>query len=74
MVHIRKSSFMECRVILVRIFFRRYEKFDQDIFLEYLKDAHHKFGKIFIVLDKASEHTAKKISIYLKKCRGKIIL
>ena len=37
-------------------FFRQYSTFDQDTFLQYLKELQRKFGKLVLFLDRAAQH------------------
>ena len=46
--------------------FRIYEKFNATTFVEYLKDLHYKYGKIALILDRASVHKSKKVKEFLK--------
>ena len=48
-------------------FFCSYAKFNSPSFLDYLKKAHKKFGKIFVIADKAAQHRSKNIKNYLEK-------
>ena len=45
--------------------FRVYDKFNAVTFVEYLKELHWKYGKIAIMLDRASVHKSKKVKEYL---------
>ncbi len=47
-------------------FFRSYEKFNSISFVDYLKKAQKKFGKIFVIVDRASQHTSNDTKRYLK--------
>ena len=47
-----------------RHFFRTYDKFNKDTVLNYLK-LKKCFGKIAIVMDRASQHTAKIVTKWL---------
>ena len=47
--------------------FRIYDKFNAVTFVEYLKELHWKYGKIALILDKASVHKSKKVKEYLAK-------
>ena len=45
--------------------FRQYDWFDQNTFLDYLKQIHRKFPKCYIFLDKAKQHhRSKKVLQY----------
>lgn len=39
-----------------RQFFRQYEKFNGETFLDYLKKLHKKYGKLYLFMDKAKQH------------------
>ena len=48
--------------------FRQYEWFDENTFLDYLKQVHRKFPKCYLFLDKAKQHyKSKKILEYFDK-------
>ncbi len=47
--------------------FRIYDKFNAVTFVEYLKELHWKYGKIALILDRASVHKSKKVKEYLAK-------
>ena len=49
-----------------RGFFRSYEKFNSVSFIDYLDEACRKFGKIFVIVDRAPQHKSKKTRRYLK--------
>ncbi len=49
--------------------FRVYDKFNSVTFVEYLKELHWKYGKIAIMLDRASVHKSKKVKEYLANNR-----
>ncbi len=49
--------------------FRVYDKFNAVTFVEYLKELHWKYGKIAIILDRASVHKSKKVKEYLANNR-----
>lgn len=49
--------------------FRIYDKFNAVTFVEYLKELHWKYGKIAIMLDRASVHKSKKVKEYLANNR-----
>jgi DDE superfamily endonuclease len=47
--------------------FRQYDKFNGNIFLDYLKKIHVKFQKCYLFMDKASPHyTCKKVIKYFE--------
>jgi len=45
--------------------FRIYKKFNAITFVEYLKEIHYKYGKIALILDRASVHKSKKVKDFL---------
>jgi len=45
--------------------FRIYDKFNAVTFVEYLKEIHYKYGKIALILDRASVHKSKKVKRFL---------
>ena len=45
--------------------FRVYEKFNAVTFVEYLKELNYKYGKIALMLDRASVHKSKKVKEFL---------
>ncbi len=47
-------------------FFRSCEKFNSISFVDYLKKAQKKFGKIFVIVERASQHTSNDTKRYLK--------
>ncbi len=49
--------------------FRVHDKFNAVTFVEYLKELHWKYGKIAIMLDRASVHKSKKVKEYLANNR-----
>ena len=57
-----------------RQFFRRYNKFNADTFIEYVKAVRQKFGKVFMIVDNAPQHKAKKVEKYLKQHGSDVIL
>lgn len=48
-------------------FFRSYEKFNAIAFMDYLEAARKKFGKIFVIIDRAPQHKARDVKKYLRK-------
>ena len=48
-------------------FFRSYEKFNSIAFIDYLEAARKKFGKIFVIVDRAPQHKANDVKKYLHK-------
>ncbi len=44
-----------------------YEKFNAIAFRDYLEAARKKFGKIFVIVDRAPQHKAKVVKKYLRK-------
>lgn len=47
--------------------FRVYQKFNAVTFVEYLKELHWKYGKVALMLDRASVHKSKKVKEFLAK-------
>ena len=47
-------------------FFKPYEKFNTISFLDYLKAAHKKFGKIFVIINRVAQHTSNGTKKYVK--------
>ncbi len=47
--------------------FRIYDKFNAVTFVEYLKELHWKYGKIALILDRASVHKSNKVKEFLMK-------
>jgi len=47
--------------------FRIYDKFNAVTFVEYLKELHWKYGKIALILDRASVHKSNKVKEFLAK-------
>ena len=52
--------------------FRQYDLFDQDTFLDYLKQVRKRLGKVIMFTDRARQHRLKKILEYLKENRDAI--
>jgi hypothetical protein len=53
-----------------RQFFRQYNKFNGETFLDYLKKLHRHFGKLYLFMDKAKQHYDTNIvTEYLKANR-----
>ncbi len=54
-----------------RQFFRQYDKFNGETFLDYLKKVHKKYGKLYLFPDKAKQHynTGIIVTDYLRKNR-----
>ncbi len=51
-------------------FFRQYDIFDGESFLDFLKKVHKKFGRLYLFLDKARQHhNTKIVTDYLKENR-----
>ena len=57
-----------------RRFFRTYDEFNAETFLSYLQDLRTHFGKMCIIMDKATQHTAKTVREYVEKERGLCII
>ena len=53
-----------------RRFFRTYGEFKAETFLSYLKDLKNHFGKTCVIMDKATQHTAKRVREYAERERG----
>ena len=53
--------------------FRQYDKFNQNTFLDYLKQAKKKLGKkVVIFTDRARQHQSNKVMEYLEKNKNSI--
>ena len=50
-----------------RQLFRQYDVFDQYAFIDYLKQAQKKFGKVILFTDRARQHRSKKVQEHLEK-------
>ena len=46
--------------------FRQYDLFNQDTFLDYLKQARKGLGKVIMLVDRARQHRSKKVMEYLE--------
>ncbi len=57
-----------------RSFFKRYDRFTKDEFVDFLREAHAQFGKLFMILDRAPQHKAKIIRETLKELDGEVEL
>ena len=54
--------------------FRQYDWFNENIFLDYLKQIHRKFPKCYLFLDKAKQHyKSKKVLQYFADNKGSLI-
>jgi hypothetical protein len=54
--------------------FRQYDWFDEDTFLDYLKQVHRKFPKCYLFLDKAVQHyKSEKVKRYFEAHRDTLI-
>ncbi|MGE5634106.1 MAG: transposase [Deltaproteobacteria bacterium] len=54
--------------------FRQYDWFDENTFLDYLKQVHRKFPKCYLFLDKAKQHyKSKKVLEYFDKYKKDLI-
>lgn len=54
--------------------FRQYDWFDEDTFLDYLKQIHNKFPKCYLFLDKARQHyRSKKVVKYFEEHKDTLI-
>ncbi len=47
--------------------FRQYDIFNQNTFLDYLKQIKKSLGKVILVTDRARQHLSKKVQEYLKE-------
>jgi transposase len=47
--------------------FRQYDIFNQDTFLDYLKQIKKRLRKVILVTDRARQHLSKKVQEYLKE-------
>jgi len=57
-----------------RQLFRQYDWFDEDTFLDYLKQIHKKFPKCYLFLDKARQHhRSKKVGQYFEEHKDSLI-
>ena len=52
--------------------FRQYDVFNQETFLDYLKQVKKKFGKLVIFTDRARQHQSNKIKTYLEKNKDSV--
>jgi len=53
--------------------FRQYKKFNGETFLTYLKTVHRRFRKLYLFMDRASQHAkTRKVQNYLKENRKTI--
>ncbi len=53
-----------------RRFFRTYEqRFAKEHFLSYLKELQHNFGRVHVIMDSSSVHTAKIIQEHVRKSK-----
>ena len=48
-------------------FFRSYDKFDGPTFLEYVKDAVAKYGRILIIVDRAIQYRTINLEEYIRE-------
>ena len=54
--------------------FRQYDWFDEDTFLDYLKQLHYRFPKCYLFLDKASPHyKSEKVRKYFEEHNDNLI-
>jgi hypothetical protein len=54
-------------------FFRQYSTFNQDTFLQYLKELQRKFRKLILFLDRAAQHyRSSKVKKHLEESKGVI--
>jgi transposase len=52
--------------------FRQYDKFNQDTFLDYLKQIKKRLGKVVMLTDRARQHQSNKIKEYLEKNKDSV--
>jgi len=52
--------------------FRQYDKFNQDTFLDYLKQVNKRLGKVVMFTDRARQHQSKKVKKYLKENKDSV--
>ena len=52
--------------------FRQYDVFNQNTFLDYLKQVKKSLGKVILVTDRARQHLSKKVQEYLKENNNSI--
>lgn len=55
-------------------FFRQYERFDSESFIEYLEQVKKKFKKFVMVVDRATQHRSKMVKEYLQRNKKTIKL
>jgi transposase len=55
-----------------RQLFCQYDKFNQDTFLDYLKQIKKKLGKVVMFTDRARQHQSNKIKKYLEKNKDSV--
>ncbi|HEY6537393.1 MAG TPA: IS630 family transposase [Candidatus Nitrosocosmicus sp.] len=55
-----------------RQLFRQYDKFNQDTFLDYLKQIKKKLGKFVLFTDRARQHQSKKVQEYLTDAKDSV--
>ncbi len=55
-------------------FFRQYDKFNGETFLDFLKTIHSKFPRCYLFLDKASpQYKSKKVIVYFEQIKDTLI-
>jgi hypothetical protein len=52
--------------------FRQYDLFNQDTFLDYLKQVKKKLGKVVMFTDRARQHQSKKVKEYLEENKDSV--
>ena len=52
--------------------FRQNDKFNQDTFLDYLKQIKKRLGKVILFTDRARQHQSKKVKEYLEENKDSI--
>ncbi len=53
--------------------FRKYDRFNGDTFLEFLKTIHSRFPKSHLFMDKASPHRSRKVRGYFDRHKNSLI-
>ena len=55
-----------------RQLFHQYDMFNQDTFLDYLKQVKKKLGKVIMFVDRARQHCSNKVKEYLEENKDSI--
>ena len=53
-------------------FFERYPKFSKDEFVDFLRKAHERFGRMLIIADRAPQHRARAVREALEEMEGRV--